>query len=216
MTEHDARALSALLTYDERGLIPAVVQQYDTGEVLMVAYMNAESVERTIETGYTWFWSRSRQKYWQKGESSGNVQHVREIRYDCDEDTLLVLVDQIGAGACHTGERTCFYRTLGESRQAAVAPSLGTVLEELGAVLEQRKRDLPEGSYTAALLSGPQDKLLKKIAEEAGEVIIAARDQDTGQLTYEAADLLYHLLVVLTREGVTPSDLAAELESRRG
>ena len=215
MTEHDARALSALLTYDEQGLIPAVIQQYDTGEVLMVAYMNAESVERTIETGHTWFWSRSRQKYWQKGESSGNVQHVREIRYDCDEDTLLVLVDQVGAGACHTGERTCFYRTLGESRQAAVAPSLGTVLEGLGAVLEQRKRDLPEGSYTAALLSGPQDKLLKKITEEAGEVIIAARDQDTGQLTYEAADLLYHLLVVLTREGVAPSDLAAELESRR-
>ena len=216
MTEHDARALTALLTYDERGLIPAVIQQYDTGEVLMVAYMNAESLERTIETGYTWFWSRSRKAYWQKGESSGNVQHVREIRYDCDEDTLLVLVDQVGAGACHTGERTCFYRTLGGSRQAAVAPSLGTVLEELGAVLEQRKRDLPEGSYTAALLSGPQDKLLKKIAEEAGEVIIAARDQDTGQLTYEAADLLYHLLVVLTREGVTLSDLAAELESRRG
>ncbi|MBN2848883.1 MAG: bifunctional phosphoribosyl-AMP cyclohydrolase/phosphoribosyl-ATP diphosphatase HisIE [Coriobacteriia bacterium] len=216
MTEHDARALSALLKYDEHGLIPAVIQQYDTGEVLMVAYMNAESVERTIETGYTWFWSRSRQKYWQKGESSGNVQHVREIRYDCDEDTLLVLVDQVGAGACHTGERTCFYRTLGEADPAAVAPSLGTVLEGLGAVLEQRKRDLPEGSYTAALLSGPQDKLLKKIAEEAGEVIIAARDQDTGQLTYEAADLLYHLLVVLTREGVTPSDLAAELESRRG
>ncbi|GAB4275975.1 MAG: phosphoribosyl-AMP cyclohydrolase [Coriobacteriia bacterium] len=102
------------LRYDSSGLIPAVVQQHDTGEVLMVAYMNEEAVRRTMETGVTWFWSRSRQKYWQKGESSGNVQEVHEIRYDCDADCLLVLVDQTGSGACHTGERSCFYRTLWE------------------------------------------------------------------------------------------------------
>ncbi len=110
-TERDALGIDDL-TYDSSGLIPAVIQQESTGEVLMVAYMNAESLAKTVETGYTWFWSRSRQKYWQKGEESGNVQEVREVRYDCDADTLLVSVNQVGTGACHTGERTCFYRTL--------------------------------------------------------------------------------------------------------
>lgn len=109
--ERDALGVEDL-TYDERGLVPAVVQQHDTGEVLMVAYMNAESLAKTIETGRTWFWSRSRQEYWMKGETSGSVQDVLEVRYDCDADCLLVLVDQQGPGACHTGERTCFYRTL--------------------------------------------------------------------------------------------------------
>ncbi len=109
--ERDALGIEEL-KYDESGLIPAVIQQADTGEVLMVAYMNAESLAKTVETGYTWFWSRSRQKYWQKGESSGHVQAVQEIRYDCDADCLLVLVDQSGPGACHTGERSCFYRRL--------------------------------------------------------------------------------------------------------
>ena len=200
------------LKYDADGLIPVVVQQHDSGEILMVAYMNAESLARTVETGYTWFWSRSRQKYWQKGESSGHVQAVREIRYDCDADTLLVLVEQAGPGACHTGARSCFYRTLGE---ASAEPAIGEVLTGLAAVLEQRKAELPPGSYTTELLSGPQDKLLKKIAEESGEVIIAARDHDASQLTYEAADLVYHLLVVLAREGVSVADLAAELDRRR-
>jgi phosphoribosyl-AMP cyclohydrolase len=115
MTDREGDALGVGdLTYDAAGLIPAVVQQHDTGEVLMVAYMNAESLGKTLETGRTWFWSRSRQKYWMKGESSGSVQDVIEIRYDCDGDCLLVLVDQQGSGACHTGERTCFYRTLHE------------------------------------------------------------------------------------------------------
>lgn len=208
------------LTYDERGLIPAVVQQEGTGEVLMVAYMNAESLAKTLETGYTWFWSRSRQTYWQKGESSGHVQHVREIRYDCDADCLLVTVDQVGPGACHTGERSCFYRVLEGSVRPSEAPgtparALGGVLTELFGVLEQRKHDLPEGSYTARLLAGPQDSLLKKIAEESGEVIMAAKDGDNEHLRYEIGDLVYHLLVVMTREGLTLEDLAAELDGRR-
>lgn len=217
------------LKYDDQGLIPAVVQQAGTGEVLMVAYMNAESLTKTVETGYTWFWSRSRQKYWQKGESSGHVQAVREIRYDCDADCLLVTVDQVGPGACHTGERSCFYRVLegvspAEVDGAPAAPAadaareplaLGSVLTDLFGVLEQRKRDLPEGSYTARLLSGPQDSLLKKIAEESGEVIMAAKDGDRDHLRYEIGDLVYHLLVVMTREGLTLEDLAAELDSRR-
>jgi len=120
--EHEALGVGDL-TYDGNGLIPAVVQQHDTGEVLMVAYMNAESLAKTMETGRTWFWSRSRQQYWMKGESSGSVQDVLEIRYDCDADTLLVLVDQHGSGACHTGERTCFYRTLFPAPGAAPAPT---------------------------------------------------------------------------------------------
>jgi phosphoribosyl-ATP pyrophosphohydrolase/phosphoribosyl-AMP cyclohydrolase len=225
MTTHDPHALAATLTYDDRGLIPAVVQQYDTGEVLMVAYMNAESVARTLTTGYTWFWSRSRQSFWKKGETSGHLQAVREVRYDCDADCLLVLVDQTGV-ACHTGERSCFFRTLGEPAEAPVgeqepadapaAPALGEVLDGLWAVLEQRQRDLPEGSYTTTLLSGPQDQLLKKIAEEAGEVIMAAKDGDAAHLRYEVTDLVYHLLVVMLREGITLDDLAAELDSRRG
>jgi len=239
--ERDALGIEDL-TYDVNGLIPAVIQDDDTGDVLMVAYMNAESLARTVETGYTWFWSRSRQKYWKKGESSGHVQAVRSIAYDCDADCLLIRVDQTGA-ACHTMERSCFYRTLVEARGAAAdaaedvlaegasaetsglpaAPAfpLAGTLGGLWDVLQERKRELPEGSYTTKLLLGPQDKLLKKIAEESGEVIIAARDHAAGsdpngaQLTYEIADLLYHLLVVMTREGVTPDALAAELEGRR-
>lgn len=214
--ERDALGIQDL-KYDESGLIPAVVQQAGTGEVLMVAYMNAESLAKTVETGYTWFWSRSRQKYWQKGESSGHVQKVREIRYDCDADTLLVTVDQVGPGACHTGERSCFYRVLEGSERSAedTSPGIGEVLDGLFGVLQQRKAELPEGSYTTKLLTGPQDSLLKKIAEEAGEVIMAAKDADNDHLRYEIGDLLYHLLVVMTREGLTLEDLAAELDGRR-
>lgn len=213
------------MKFDAEGLIPAVVQQHDTGEVLMVAWMNAESLARTCETRKTWFWSRSRQKYWMKGEESGNTQEVCELRYDCDADTLLVLVDAAGP-ACHTGESTCFYRSLcgegGAARAAvtagaggAAAPRIGDVLDELFAVIESRRDASAEESYTAKLLQGPADKLLKKIGEEATEVVIAAGVHDRDQLRYEAADLVYHLLVTLAREGLTPADLAAELAKRR-
>ena len=207
------------LSWGETGLLPAVVQQRGSGEVLMLAWMDATALARTLETGRAWFWSRSRGEYWMKGETSGNVQDVVEVRYDCDGDALVLTVEQRGAGACHTGERSCFYRSLplvgAPDVPLEAAPRLGDVLDELAAVLEQRKRDLPEGSYTTKLLSGPQDKLLKKIAEESGEVIIAARDHDIAQTRYEAGDLLYHLLVVLVREGVSAGDLARELAGRR-
>ncbi|MBN2247577.1 MAG: bifunctional phosphoribosyl-AMP cyclohydrolase/phosphoribosyl-ATP diphosphatase HisIE [Coriobacteriia bacterium] len=212
------------MRYDENGLIPAVVQQEGAGDVLMVAYMNAEALKRTMETGLTWFFSRSRQRLWQKGESSGNVQRVRGIRYDCDADCLLVIVDQTGEGACHTGERSCFYRTLGEGDTVvsaapvsarASSSAIGASIDGLFDVLQQRKRDLPEGSYTTRLLTGKQDSLLKKIAEEAGEVIMAAKDGDLDHLRYEIGDLVYHLLVVMVREGLTPADLAAELDGRK-
>jgi phosphoribosyl-ATP pyrophosphohydrolase/phosphoribosyl-AMP cyclohydrolase len=155
-----------------------------------------------------------------KGETSGNVQDVTQVRYDCDGDALLLTVEQRGDGASHTGQRSCFYRSIPLEATAAAAapgaPRLGDVLSDLAGVLEQRKRDLPEGSYTTKLLSGPQDKLLKKIAEESGEVIIAARDHDLPQTRYEAADLLYHLLVVLVREGIPVEELATELSGRVG
>jgi phosphoribosyl-ATP pyrophosphohydrolase/phosphoribosyl-AMP cyclohydrolase len=207
------------MAWGESGLLPAVVQQRGTGEVLMLAWMDRTALERTLESGRAWFWSRSRQAYWMKGEESGNVLDVAEVRYDCDADAFLLTVELCGEAACHTGERTCFYRTLpvaGAQFAAPAAPRLGEVLSQLVGVLEQRKRDLPEGSYTTQLLSGPQDKLLKKIAEESGEVIIAARDHDLDQTRYEAADLLYHLLVVLVREGLSADDLASELAGRFG
>jgi phosphoribosyl-ATP pyrophosphohydrolase/phosphoribosyl-AMP cyclohydrolase len=194
------------LSWGESGLLPAVVQHRGTGEVLMLAWMDRTALERTLESGRAWFWSRSRQAYWMKGEESGNVLDVAEVRYDCDADSFLLQVDLHGEGACHTGERTCFYRTIPVTGASATA----------AAVLDQRKRELPEGSYTTQLLSGPQDKLLKKIAEEAGEVIIAARDGDHDQTRYEAADLLYHLLVVMAREGVSAEELAEELAGRFG
>ena len=238
------------LTYDAAGLIPAVIQDRGTGDVLMVAYMNAESLAKTLETGHTWFWSRSRQEFWMKGESSGHVQDVHEVRYDCDADCLLIRVTQQGPGACHTNERTCFYRRFypdaaslaggaASPKPASTGPgfatdadaalerplnggppaqgpqTLGAVLDELFAVLESRKADMPEGSYTARLVAGPLDTLLKKIAEESGEVIMAAKDADREHLRYEIADLVYHLLVVMVREGLTLEDLAGELAGRR-
>lgn len=213
------------LKFDDAGLIPAVIQQHDTGEVLMVAWMNADSLAKTLETKRTWFWSRSRSKYWMKGEESGNVQEVLDVAYDCDADCLLVKVDQVGSGvACHTGERSCFYRSLLNPEPApsplgapatGSAPDLGAVLAGLYDVLEQRKREMPEDSYTAKLLLGHEDKLLKKIGEEATEVVMAAKDGSAEQLRYEIADLVYHMMVVMVRHGLTPGDLAAELDGRR-
>ncbi|TLM77532.1 MAG: phosphoribosyl-AMP cyclohydrolase, partial [Actinobacteria bacterium] len=153
MTDRERDALQiADLKYDDAGLIPAVIQQHDTGEVLMVAWMNSESLAKTLETRRTWFWSRSRSKYWMKGEESGNVQEVLDVRYDCDADCLLVAVDQVGSGvACHTGERSCFYRSLTDpDAGASAAPDgIGAVLGQHERVLRQRKADMPEGSYTA-------------------------------------------------------------------
>jgi phosphoribosyl-ATP pyrophosphohydrolase/phosphoribosyl-AMP cyclohydrolase len=199
----------ATVVYDDAGLIPAIVQDAASGEVLMLAYMNQESLVRTLETGQTHFWSRSRKSLWHKGETSGNLQRVVSVSEDCDRDTLLVRVDQIGV-ACHTGTYTCF-----EGRGGEVVPSLGEVLGDLARVVRARHKDLPEGSYTTQLLSGGEDRALKKIAEEAGEVIIAAKNHARGEISWEAADLLYHLLVVLEREGVTLSDVSAVLQKRR-
>lgn len=201
--------------FDERGLVPAVVQDAHTRGVLMLAYMNAESMKRTLETGETWFWSRSRAQLWHKGETSGNTQRVVNVLLDCDGDALVVRVESAGP-ACHTGQTSCFHNVI----QAVAgfqqdAGDLGEVLSALYALVETRKRERPQGSYTTYLFDQGLDKILKKIGEESGETIIAAKNEDRDALTKECCDLLYHLIVLLVERGVTLSDVRDELVRRR-
>ena len=201
------------LRFDERGLIPAIVQDAETGTVLMLAYMNRESLALTLETGQTHFWSRSRNSIWHKGENSGNVQNVISVKYDCDADTLLINVAQKGE-ACHTGHFSCFFSSLGE--QAEVAAGFGETIGSLARVIHRRNVERPENSYTVKLLEGGIDRILKKVGEEAGEVIIAAKNHRPEEISWEVADLLYHTLVMLEAEGVSLSMVARELEKRVG
>ncbi|MBS4029984.1 MAG: bifunctional phosphoribosyl-AMP cyclohydrolase/phosphoribosyl-ATP diphosphatase HisIE [Clostridiales bacterium] len=196
------------LKFDQAGLIPAVVQDVNTGNVLMLAYMNTDSLKKTLETGETWFYSRSRSELWHKGATSGHIQTVKRIDYDCDGDALLVQVEQQG-GACHTGAASCFYRTL-----SGEAPISGNFLAELEKIITGRKITKPAGSYTAKLFDGGLDRILKKVGEEAGEVIIAAKNQDRKELIYEIGDLLFHLLVLLAEKDVALSEVLTELASR--
>jgi phosphoribosyl-AMP cyclohydrolase / phosphoribosyl-ATP pyrophosphohydrolase len=222
------------IKFDERGLAPAVVRDARTGEVLMLAYMNAESLQRTLAEGETWFWSRSRAELWHKGATSGHTQRVVDMRVDCDADALLVSVEPRGP-ACHTGARTCFHQTLADApddeaqEQTRVvnvdanAPldgqsmsELGAQLQELYAVIAQRRQERPAGSYTTYLFDQGLDKILKKLGEESAETIIAAKNEDSGALVAEASDLLYHLLVLCVERGVTLAEISAELALRRG
>jgi phosphoribosyl-ATP pyrophosphohydrolase/phosphoribosyl-AMP cyclohydrolase len=196
------------VAFDEKGLVPCVVQDWSTGEVLTLAYMNREALERTLSSGETHFWSRSREELWHKGETSGNVQRVRSLRYDCDADALLALVDPAGP-ACHTGERTCFYRTLGEPRVA-----VHEALPALARTLNERARELPEGSYTAELLRAGPRKVGDKVQEEAEEAARAARDESDERLREEAADVLYHLGVLLQARDLGFADALGELTAR--
>ncbi len=202
----------------EQTLIPAIVQDHRTGEVLMLAYMNDESLKRTKETGYTWFWSRSRQKYWKKGETSGNLQVVKEIRYDCDDDTYLVLVEQIGGKACHTDNRSCFYRQMSpEEKDVADDPprfEVDSFLAKLGSIIAERREKMPTGSYTAELFEGGVEKIGSKVMEEAGEVVEAAQNESDKRVIAESADVVYHLMVLLAKRGLDLSDVEQELESR--
>ncbi|NLM53070.1 MAG: bifunctional phosphoribosyl-AMP cyclohydrolase/phosphoribosyl-ATP diphosphatase HisIE [Firmicutes bacterium] len=199
----------AELKYDQAGLIPAIVQDAYNGRVLMLAYMNAAALQKTLETGQAWFYSRSRQELWHKGATSGNLQIVKRIYYDCDGDALLLQVEQKGS-ACHTGAVTCFYRTL--TAWENLPPD--NFLAELERIIAERKLNLPAGSYTAKLFTAGLDRILKKIGEEAGEVIIAAKNDDRSELIYECGDLLYHLLVLLAQKGVSFTEILAELARR--
>ncbi|MER3429074.1 MAG: bifunctional phosphoribosyl-AMP cyclohydrolase/phosphoribosyl-ATP pyrophosphatase [Pyrinomonas sp.] len=200
------------LKYDERGLIPTVVQDAETQEVLTLAYMNRESLRKTCETGETWFWSRSRGELWHKGATSGNTQRVAEIIADCDKDALLVRVHPTGP-ACHTGQRSCFHHHL-VSNGAENQPTIGSMLEKLYAVIASRKRERPTGSYTTYLFERGLDKILKKIGEESAETIIAAKNGVRQQIVLETSDLLYHLLVMLVECDVSPDEIAEELARR--
>lgn len=193
------------LVFDEAGLVPVVVQDRASGDVLMVAWANAEALARTAETGLAHFWSRSRQSLWRKGETSGNGLRVVEVRADCDGDTLLLVVDPEGP-ACHTGSRSCFGET---------SPTAAGMLEELARVIAERAEAPPEESYTARLLSKGPDHVLKKIGEEATEVVLAGRAQSDERLAEETADLFYHLLVALHQRKVPLARAMDELRRRR-
>lgn len=206
------------IQFDDQGLVPAIIQDINTRTVLMLAYMNKESLEKTLETGLTWFYSRSRQRLWQKGETSGHIQTVKSIHYDCDADTLLVQVQQTGP-ACHEGSYSCFTRKLADSNADAFQPAVdqpaAVVLQELYEVILDRKSHRKEGSYTNYLFDKGQDKILKKIGEEAAETIIASKNQSKSELLYEMADLWYHCLVLLGYHNTTPAELLEELQGRR-
>lgn len=212
------------IAFDDRGLIPVIVQDACYLDVLMLAYMNVQALQKTLQTGETWFYSRSRQSLWHKGMTSGNTQKVKEVRYDCDADTLLVLVDQLGDGkACHEDMRSCFHHRLKEdgSGQALAdyqppeGVALGQILDQVRAVIEDRKEKMPEGSYTSYLFEKGIDKILKKVGEECTESVIAAKNDDPEEIANEVSDLIYHLLVMLSDRGLALGDLAQVLEGRR-
>ena len=200
--------------FDEQGLIPAIVQDSTTSQVRMLGYMNREALERTLATRRLHFWSRSRRKLWMKGETSGNIHDVTEVRLDCDSDTLLVRVQPLGP-TCHQGTDTCFDRV--RLLAAGETSSAGSeVVDEIGRVIADRHRRPVEGSYTTYLFEQGIDKIGKKIGEESAEVIIAAKNSEPAALAGEASDLIYHLLVLLEASGVPTSEVWSVLQGRRG
>lgn len=196
------------LKFDEKGLIPAIVVDTNTKQVLTLAYMNQESLDISMREGCTCFWSRSRQELWRKGETSGNRQHIVSITADCDQDALVIEVQKDGP-ACHTGAESCFHNPVFDGPAPA-----GFTYEGLMQLLQGRKADLPEGSYTTYLFEKGLDKILKKVGEETTEVIIAAKDHDRANTIYEIGDLAYHVMVLMTEAGISLADLRQELASR--
>lgn len=210
--------------FDEQGLVPAIVQDATTKQVLMLAYMNEQSLQLTLQHRETWFYSRSRQELWHKGATSGHTQRVQSIQYDCDQDTLLIFVQPTGP-ACHTGETSCFFRELDHKDlapmespvtqpQAKQDENRFAILAQLEAIIASRDSERPAGAYTTYLFEKGIDKILKKIGEEAAEVIIAAKNQSPEELRYEASDLIFHLLVLLREAKLPLDDLLLELSRR--
>jgi len=226
--------------YNSSDLMPAVVQDYNTKDVLMVAYVNKESLKMSLESGETVFYSRSRQELWHKGETSGNTQEIKEIYYDCDQDTILFMVDPAGP-ACHTGAYSCFYRKMAEDTElkaeemkqkeieaqnieadlAALAAEADNfelneenIVNFLYNLILERKKEMPEESYTTYLFREGIDKILKKVGEESAEVIIASKNEPRQELILESADLLYHMLVLLVEREISPAEIKAELVKR--
>ena len=199
------------IRFNEQGLIPAIAQDYLDGTVLMLAWMNRESLEKTLETGDVWYWSRSRQELWHKGATSGHLQKLKGIRYDCDSDALLLTIEQVGDIACHTGERSCFHQV---DHQKSPPPA--DMLSELFAVICDRRDHPNEQSYTCKLLAGGDNKILKKIGEESAEVVMACKDNDPDGIAGEVADLFYHTLVALAHHQVELRAVYRKLAERRG
>ena len=207
----DLNELIKQVNWEKSEIIPIIVQSVD-GEVLTLAYMNEEALRKTLETGYAHYYSRSQKRIRMKGEVSGNVQKVKEIKIDCDNDALLLIVEQVGV-ACHTGNRSCFYRKLGEpEREVGGIDYSLTVLRELEEVIKQRKENPKEGSYTSKLFKEGKEKIYKKFGEEAVEVLVA---EERERIIYETADLLYHLLVLLAYNGISLGEVMKELRRRR-
>ncbi len=203
--------------FDQQGLIPAVLQDFITSEVLMVGYMNKEAIKKTLETDEVWFFSRSRQELWHKGETSGHIQKVKEIKLDCDGDALLLKVESIGNQVCHTGKRSCFFRSYGskqEESNTSTPLEQFKIINELYRLILDRKVNPKEGSYTCYLWDKGQDKMLKKVGEETSEVIIGSKNNSKDEVIYETADLIYHLLVLLAWHGIKPEEIMMELEKR--
>lgn len=198
------------IRYTDQGLVPAIIQDYLDGTVLMMAWMNQVSLQKTLETGETWFWSRSRAEFWHKGETSGHTQKVQTIRYDCDSDALLITVEQVGDVACHTGERSCFHQI---SHQVTPPPA-DTLSQVFGVICDRKAAPNPE-SYTCKLLAGGDNKILKKIGEESAEVVMACKDNDPDGIAGEVADLFYHTLVALAYHNVDIRAVYRKLQERR-
>ena len=201
------------LKFDEKGLIPAIVVDDATGKVLTLAYMNRQSLDISLEKGLTCFWSRSRQELWLKGETSGHYQYVHSLTADCDMDTILARVTQVGA-ACHTGSYSCFFNEILSRSQKAGQHNPLKVFEEVFSVIEDRKIHPKEGSYTNYLFEKGIDKILKKVGEEATEIVIAAKNPNPNEIKYEIADFLYHVMVLMAEKGVTWEEITEELAKR--
>lgn len=222
MTELSQSELTLKIKWDDAGLVPAIVQDAQSKEVLMMAYMSKESLQLSVESGVTWFWSRSRNELWNKGATSGHTQRIVSMAYDCDGDTLLVKVEQKGP-ACHTGRYSCFFNpvevsgnTAASSEAAAASADRFAALGQLESIIAERYAERPEGSYTSYLFDKGVDKILKKVGEEASEVIIASKNQDNDELRSEAGDLIFHLMVLLRERGLPLDDVISEINSRHG
>ncbi|WP_274648536.1 bifunctional phosphoribosyl-AMP cyclohydrolase/phosphoribosyl-ATP diphosphatase HisIE [Paenibacillus humicola] len=201
------------IKWNEAGLVPAIVQDAVSKEVLMLAYMNRQSLAKSVESGETWFWSRSRGELWHKGATSGHIQRIVSMQYDCDGDTLLVRVEQQGP-ACHTGAYSCFHHTIAGDAESAAGSDRFAMLSRLETIISQRYAERPEGAYTTYLFEKGVDKILKKVGEETAEVIIAAKNKDNDELRCETSDLIFHLMVLLRDRGLSLDEVMAELGKR--
>ena len=205
------------LTFDDQGLIPAIVQDWRDGSVLMLGFMNRDALQKTLELKRVHFWSRSRQKLWEKGETSGHTLHVKDLFLDCDGDTVLVKAEPVGP-TCHTGAPSCFFSRLDTdgAQGAPTADAKGGILERIAATINERRANPRADSYVSTLLQGGPDRILKKIVEEAGEVVLGAKNHNREEIVYETADLIFHILVALGAHDIQLDEVYRELSKRHG